>query len=651
MELPLPRIQTARELWPRLAERAGLTGPRGRSIGPYDAGLIASLRDRLFPGQESDFAELLSEADLTAEALLRAFFATLQPFAEMKRDILGLLAEAGARHSSDQLRIRFNFDSNNDPLDLLLENFRSQMEVLERVLVPSLPPIDYDALWSLTRAGFEEATRFMSDWPEPTRPAGVLAWMDGYGFGASFAPLVSGWETSHGGLDMRLARVVALLNAMLRQFSLHGRTHEELQAAAYAADDDKESASGFSLRQLWIIESDYWPRAIARWLCRVHDVLARGDENQVQRICARVDEILPNFDSGGDEIEILVKSLEGVLDLPVWKHRHEVYAVWLGAQIHRALKAAGWHFRFHVKDDCLEFSFRGVHLATLVRREIEPELYWWTELRTQHSDLPSGARTEGIQPDYRVRRSPLSDKNTDLLVVEAKQHLRSNNKEFREAIEDYTHACPNAGVLLANYGPCSDTLMAKIAESTRRRSSATGYLNPSNSEAVEDFHGEINRVIDCALDNKIEHAFSNVFEVTLAWGAEPHDLDLHIFSADGKHIYYGNRDEIGAKFGIDVKSGFGPEIVTIYGGASYVIAVHKYSDQGNFSDSSAVVQILSGRRRLHVKEQLAIPQGTGRWWHVAKLDWTRSSVVPLQVRSDDPPAFDANDASSLPEVR
>ncbi|WP_438729251.1 YfaP family protein [Parasphingorhabdus sp. DH2-15] len=633
----LGTIKTAKELWPELIQRAGLTSAKAGLMGPYDEGLITSLREQLFPESDEDFADLIDHSDLTAEALLRAFFSCLEPFARMKQDILELLTDAGAHGSADKLQIRFHFDEDSSPLDMLLSNFRSQMEVFAEALAPSLPHVEYKNLWALAKAGFEDTSPFVSKRAEATRPSAVLAWIKNYNRGASFQPLAKGWETGDDELDARLKRVVTLMNTLLGRFSVYGNNHQELQAAA-GKHKEVQNETGFSVQDLWIIESDYWPEAVARWLCQVHAAIAESDEDRLLKICNRVDEVLPE---SGDFVESSVRTLEDILDLPIWKHRHEVYAVWLGAQMYHALRSAGWNFRFHLNNGRLEFAFRGVHLATLLRGENEPELFWWTELRTLHSDLPNNRRKNGIQPDYRIRRAPLSDRDTDILVVEAKQHLRSNNKEFREAIEDYSYACPNAGVLLANYGPCSPNLLPAITEAARKKSAAYGGMNPSEPEIIDGFRNDLGQVVDRALEGEVSAVFERNLKITLTWGEEPADLDLHVFNHDGRHVYYADRDDKDVELGDDIQSGYGSETATLTGEGCYTIAVHQYSEDGTFETSNAAVEIALGHLHMRSIERLTVPKGIGHWWHVATIDLSKYQIVPLTKRSSDPPtAFD-----------
>jgi hypothetical protein len=635
-------LETAAALWPELSSKAGLTGPRENRRGKYDADLLAALKEALFPDQAGDLDALIAASDLSAEALLRAFFATMQPFAEMKKDILAMLAEAGAHASGDALRIRFNFDEDGEPLDLLLAQFRSQMERIVEVFTPNPPRIEIGDLWALAKAGFEDQPYGPPPWVDPLRLATVIAWLADYEAGAPFRSLESGWRVDDPETDARLDRVVRLMNAVLARFRQHGRTRTELAAVGHdPLAGDVEDESGLSIYQLWIIESDSWPRAIVHWIFRVHEAFFRGDTARMAQVLHKVDALLPEFDDDAGSASALARVLEDILDLPVWKHRHEVYAVWLGAQIHRGLSQAGWRFRFHLVEDRLEFAFRGVHLATLLRHDSEPELYWWTELRSEHADLPNAHRTTGIQPDYRIRRAPLSAPDPDVLVLEAKQHLRSANREFREAIEDYAHACPQAGVLLANHGPCGKTLMAQVAPEASRRALARGNVHPGDMDNVEQLRDDVARVVDCALTGEVAQAFLVPCEITLTWGALPADLDLHVYPQAGGHLFYQQPRGEGAELGPDVTSGYGPERATVHAANGvYAIAVHQFSESGDLSASGAVVEIAIGPHFDRSHHRFEVPPGEGRWWHVASVDMRTSAITAAQIRNDVLPRAD-----------
>src|ERR1700716_2034581 len=169
--------ETARDLWPVLITEAGLDVPAKRawlrSLLPersrrrtswYDEDLINDLRKRLFPDSADHFEDLLdrTKPPVRADALVRAFFRAVQPFSMMKADILAMLSVAGAHKGEDNLRIRFNFDPSSQPLDLLLSQFREQMEVIEeRTRAVSVPSWNKDRLWD-----FNSIPKDRAGWPE-----------------------------------------------------------------------------------------------------------------------------------------------------------------------------------------------------------------------------------------------------------------------------------------------------------------------------------------------------------------------------------------------------------------------------------------------------------------------------------------------------
>lgn len=587
-------IGTASALWANLVERAGLTGKRGTRQGSYDRELFDQLQHQLFPGSKATLESSLAASNLSAEELLRAFLASLRPFAEMKVDILRMLNAAGAQHSGDSLPIRFNFDPENKPLDLLLKEFARQLERFTEVTVDvtwRLPT--YTELWKIPRNGDGTVTGIHAPYPS-TIPSGMRAWLDLYREKGTLSPLPTEWRTGRDDVDDRLSRVSNVVNRTLQAFRKYAPDHEGLRRSAL--DDEWRTVldeSGFTVFQLWIIESDYWPGAVARWLVdRREDVLAKN-EDALQRMILEIDEILPATDET-DKVRNLVRQLEEILDLPIWKYRHEVYAVWLGAQIYRSLSESEWSFDFHTIDGQLEFAFRRVHLATLKHARHPDELAWWTELGTDHDNLPSGHRSRGIQPDYRIRTS--SGGIRDLLVIEAKQHLRSSTQEFVAALADYAHACPKAVVVLVNYGPVSAKVLAVQDSSNRGRCFAFAHCSPDKTGNVSDFRSVLAHGILAALDGKPEQAMP-AGEVRLIWGDIPQDLDLHLkwYGDRVEHVFYEAPDQECATLLSDVRAGRGPEIAYLKRrDGEFLVEVRQYSSDGNLAASGALVEIQLG---------------------------------------------------------
>lgn len=67
------------------------------------------------------------------------------------------------------------------------------------------------------------------------------------------------------------------------------------------------------------------------------------------------------------------------------------------------------------------------------------------------------------------------------------------------------------------------------------------------------------------------------------WGASPSDLDSHLFTPNGDHVYFGAKGALtGLPFvnlDVDDITSFGPEVVTLTRvmQGTYVYAVHNYS--------------------------------------------------------------------------
>lgn len=90
-------------------------------------------------------------------------------------------------------------------------------------------------------------------------------------------------------------------------------------------------------------------------------------------------------------------------------------------------------------------------------------------------------RKSGVQPDYQISYSSTSDAKAARLVIECKQYATAARKSFAAVLFDYCSACPDAAVLLVNYGPIPADLLTKadIAQFDVRRE-----LDPEQGRSV-----------------------------------------------------------------------------------------------------------------------------------------------------------------------
>jgi hypothetical protein len=482
--------------------------------------------------------------------------------------------------------------------------------------------VSRDTLWALAQAGTGEYSREAKG--EPGLTPGLQAWIDRFDYSGPFEPLPSDWPTGRTDLDDRLARVVSVVNSLIAAFMRYAPTRAGLRGSS----GDDVDQSGFTISELSLLESDSWTRSMAWWVANRRTDALTGRDDVVDRTVADVDRLLPPSDRVTRSTG-LVRSLIDLLDLPVWRYRHEVYAVWIGSLIYQALAESGWEPRFHLIDGRLEFAFRGVHLATFTRDEDDEVLLWWTELETPLAAPPSGRRKRGVKPDYRLRRLPLSHPTTDIVVVEAKQHLRSSSSEFADALMDYAEACPGALVLLANYGPVAASVAGLVPERYRPRTRALPDINPGEPEAVRELCELIAGTADGGPPSDFNHPTA---VIRLSWQRAENDLDLHIHRlSDGEHTYYSDSQNHSVRLLGDVRHGPGQETVEIADGDEFLIVVNNFGGPIGLREAGAKVEIDLGEGGSRSQVAYPAPAGPGRWWSVAKVN---TSTFKIEIMND-----------------
>lgn len=619
---------SALQLWHALKERAGLNV----ADAAYDAALVDELQQTLFPGSVKPFETSLKDASppVLAEMLLRSFLKAVQPFSLMKIDILAMMSAAGSSKGNDNLKIRFHFSETDDPLEVLLRDFREQMEVIEKKTL-QLPTrhLEVPLLWQLVRVAEKEIGGLRDEPKGPFSPDDrkILDWISAYRSTRQFDPFPDVPPTGIDALDQRLGEVINLLQSLVSAYRRHAGDYQSLRAADRdPARSQSMDPVGLPLSQLWWLESDYWSEAAASWLLRLRVALRRDGASLPTAVIGELDRIFPPTAGPTITVEELNRRIEDILNLPVWKRRNEVYAVWIGSQIWRALED-GWDCHFHVQDGTLSFAFAGVHLATLVNKNRKNVVVWWTELQTPAANLPSGHRSQAIKPDYRIRRAPLSSDHPDALIVEVKQYKRSNTDNFSAAIADYAHACPRAAIVLANYGPISDRVLENVPADLRSRVSAFAYVRPDREAECRTFRRAVGLQMD-VVQGVVPVGNSRI---ELRWGEQPSDLDLHVFEvgkpAGQDHVYFGQRT-LGTAVRLldDVTNGHGPEIVAFENTAGvYLVCVHQYSNDGNLTASGAIVIIYDDRNQPRITCEVP-REGTGRWWIVCEVDFSTGNV-------------------------
>ncbi|MCM5679274.1 carboxypeptidase regulatory-like domain-containing protein [Schlegelella sp. S2-27] len=141
---------------------------------------------------------------------------------------------------------------------------------------------------------------------------------------------------------------------------------------------------------------------------------------------------------------------------------------------------------------------------------------------------------------------------------------------------------------------------------------------------------------------------ASAVSVKLTWGAEPDDVDSHLYLPDGSHIWYQDEGTLTAapwaNLDVDDTTSFGPEVVTVRRlmVGTYRYAVNNYSETYDPGMTQSPVRVefnANGTRRVFTP-----PSGEAAgndWWTVFSFTvdaQCRISITPVNTWSPSAPA-------------
>lgn len=212
---------------------------------------------------------------------------------------------------------------------------------------------------------------------------------------------------------------------------------------------------------------------------------------ELETLGEEMDKLLSPFPTREMKFSRSLRDLESVLSLPIWKQRYELYSVWIGTQIVRALTSAGHDMELHHDDGRIAFAFRETEIAT-VRSSAGP-FRLISEKRSRLDNPVGHGRKANVQPDFGIWTGT-GEELECRMVIEVKHYLRSAKQKFLAVLEDYARALPMAEVYLVNYGPVG-YIENDMDRTLRDRCHTIEQLTPSHAERLEKLEEAVRKCV------------------------------------------------------------------------------------------------------------------------------------------------------------
>jgi len=230
--------------------------------------------------------------------------------------------------------------------------------------------------------------------------------------------------------------------------------------------------------------SDHWPATllmgVQRWAEGCKALPIRERAVAAAECVGKAEKLIATRPKALQQVRMPQRILQNILALPIWDKRHELYACWALARLDGALAAHAP--TLHHDDGVLKLRFQATHIATF--DSLDGPHYVFSELRTPAGAPPKGkGRTANIQPDYRITRTTTGKPGPDtLLVLEVKQYAKASRANFVGAASDYAEGCPNARIVLVNYGGIPPSFAAAVPARHVARTVFIGGFRPYSPE-------------------------------------------------------------------------------------------------------------------------------------------------------------------------
>jgi len=596
----------------------------------YDKDLIKELKIALGGKHNESIETILSTNNISLEKFISEFFKVTKPFSEMLNGLLEMFEEANAYTSDHNINLEFDFNT-SECFSFDINHFKSMKEQVQKI-EKEFVYLDISELvsWVLI-----DPFRKVTNWQSKITDIKAINWLKEYDENKWPKSLLECPQTGNNELDEYIVKVWNIWDIFLN----------ECKRVFDNPNDAKAKRAENEEWPFYYLLLDKWPYIFVDNLFKFtyyFDTLNEVEKLALsKKVIESLNEIFNNSSIIKDKHEVWEKTIKEFLELPVWKHRYELYSVWVCTEIMGALDK--YSIEYNVIDGKLSFSFGGSHIASIVNSY--PELQIWAELKTEWEKGETKnrkSRGRHIQPDYSLVVPPIEDVRSTLVIVECKQYKKPSRKNFSEALEDYADGRPESKVILVNYGKIPSKLIEKIESENKSRMLAFGKFIPRSTEIAE-FKNQIISTIDKYYNSPGKTIISNYMldtseelSIILEWNEKPRDLDLSLIIKDVNdsiEISYknsGKKEQYPfCEYKVDVRNGFGPEeiIISKWLNKDYTIIVHNFSKEVDLQASSARITLRQGIKEYQI--DIANNSENGEVWEVGIIRGSTGELVQL----------------------
>lgn len=467
-------LETPTLAWKFICDNGGL------ELDGRDDGLDEKVRQILNPLAHS-LEEALESA--TMEAFLNAFFASLFPYIQMFQDILDFFEKGNATKGKEHWTLKVG------ELNLNLDHFREFLEGWGKSVrvIFEVPGIDVETGWKV-----EDTIRQEVD------SKGNIWYMKPSDFPAEFGELIADInndiyphlprELMPNQIDKRLSVISSIITAKLGVLGAAGIRNREGLMMVYQTHQREQTdrSDAFEFSNVLQAEHDFWLRSAIKRL----SLATQLTNDRLDFLANEIDILTRPFAPKPFHFKVSVKDVESILSLPIWKQRYELYAIWIAAEIIRALEKHD--IEIHHDGGAIRFDFKETILATI---ESSPGPFRLICEKKIPLDNPSGkSRTANVQPDHQLWTSSFGQE-TCKMAIEVKHYKKSAKGKFVEVFNDYARAINHGNVYLVNHGPIGSSVLAGVDTSLKQRCYSIGFLEPTNHSARGEFAAAVRKCV------------------------------------------------------------------------------------------------------------------------------------------------------------